>query len=223
VTSEEDSEENLKVRKKSSKSKKKNKDSSEEEWSDDPIPFKKTIIKKVEDSLYNDSDASDSELETTSRRRSSKGKKVDNSDVVSMKSMISNKSQFKKLSKKERNKRAAIMAKNDSKQHNDYSVSNGKGSTFWMSLVDFTKYFYLLTISYSDESHKPSFCSDQVFSYKWGAFQFEIPNTEKNCFFTLYQMNDRFMGEGDGGHEFYEYAQMQLIICKVIKVPPKNG
>ena len=31
------------------------------------------------------------------------------------------------------------------------------------------------------------------------------------------------MGEGDGGHEFYEYAQMQLIICKVIKVPPKDG
>ena len=31
------------------------------------------------------------------------------------------------------------------------------------------------------------------------------------------------MGEGDGGHEDYEYAQMQLIITKIIKVPPKHG
>lgn len=64
--------------------------------------------------------------------------------------MISNKSEFKKLSKAERNKRAAVLAKNDSKQHNDYAKSNAKGSTFWMTLRDFTKYFYLMTISYDD-------------------------------------------------------------------------
>jgi hypothetical protein len=34
-------------------------------------------------------------------------------------------------------------------------------------------------------------------------------------------MNDRFMEEG--GSEDYEYAQMQLIVTKVIKVPPKTG
>jgi|APSaa5957512535_1039671.scaffolds.fasta_scaffold110598_2 hypothetical protein len=64
--------------------------------------------------------------------------------------MISNKSAFKKLSKHERNKRAAILAKNDAKQHNDYSKSNQKGSTFWISIDDFVKYFYLLTISYNN-------------------------------------------------------------------------
>lgn len=62
------------------------------------MPFKKTIIKKVEDSLYNDSDGSEDDVETTSRRRP-KRNKADNSDVVSVKSMISNKSEFKKLSK----------------------------------------------------------------------------------------------------------------------------
>ena len=149
MTSEEESE-NLKKPKKRSSSKKSKKNDSSDEWSDDPIPFKKTIIKKVEESLYDNSDEDDSEIETTSRRRPSKGRKTDNSDVVSVKSMISNKSQFKKLSKQERNKRAAIMAKNDSKQHNDYSESNRKGSTFWISLNDFVKYFYLLTISYND-------------------------------------------------------------------------
>tara|TARA_B110000285_G_C14991523_1_gene546583 strand:- start:591 stop:785 length:195 start_codon:yes stop_codon:yes gene_type:complete len=64
--------------------------------------------------------------------------------------MISNKSAFKKLSKAERNTRAAILAKNDAKQHNDYTASNQKGSTFWINLRDLTKYFYLLTISYND-------------------------------------------------------------------------
>ena len=31
------------------------------------------------------------------------------------------------------------------------------------------------------------------------------------------------MGEGDGGQEEFEYAQMQLIITRIIKVPPKAG
>ena len=34
-------------------------------------------------------------------------------------------------------------------------------------------------------------------------------------------MNDKFMD--DGGSEDYEYAEMQLILTKVIKIPPKTG
>lgn len=82
---------------------------------------------------------------------------------------------------------------------NDYTASNAKGSTFWMTLEDFTKYFYLLTVSYNDIDHVPSYMQDQVFSYKWGAFQFEMPSTESGVFFSIYQMNDRFMDDGHIG------------------------
>ena len=43
---------------------------------------------------------------------------------------------------------------------NDYTASNAKGSTFWMTLEDFTKFFYLLTISYNDVDHVPSYMQD---------------------------------------------------------------
>ena len=36
-------------------------------------------------------------------------------------------------------------------------------------------------------------------------------------------MNDRFMDDTMGGKEDYQYAEMQLIVTKVVKVPPKTG
>ena len=36
-------------------------------------------------------------------------------------------------------------------------------------------------------------------------------------------MNDRFMDETFGGSDDYKYAEMQLIVTKVVKVPPKTG
>lgn len=50
-----------------------------------------------------------------------------------------------------------------------------------------------------------------------------MKTTERDCFFSIFQMNDRFMEELKGGDEEYEYAEMQLIVTKVIKVPPKTG
>ena len=50
-----------------------------------------------------------------------------------------------------------------------------------------------------------------------------MPTSECDVFLSLYQMNDRFMGDGDGGNDDYEYAELSLIITKVIKVPPKRG
>ena len=50
-----------------------------------------------------------------------------------------------------------------------------------------------------------------------------MPTTECDVFFSLYQMNDRFMGDGDYGLNDYEFAELTLIITKVIKVPPKRG
>lgn len=50
-----------------------------------------------------------------------------------------------------------------------------------------------------------------------------MPTTERDCFFSIFQMNDRFMEELKGGDEMYEYAEMQLIVTKVIKVPPNTG
>lgn len=38
----------------------------------------------------------------------------------------------------------------------------------------------------------------------------------------MYQINDRFI-TADRGDEDYEYAEMQLIVCKAIKIPPKTG
>ena len=57
----------------------------------------------------------------------------------------------------------------------DYTVSNDRGATFWISLSDFTKYFYILTICFAQKDYKQSFMQDQVFSYKWGAFEFDLP------------------------------------------------
>ena len=50
-----------------------------------------------------------------------------------------------------------------------------------------------------------------------------MPTTEKDCFFSLFQLNDRFMGDGGQGDDDYEYPEMQFILTKVIKVPPKTG
>jgi hypothetical protein len=53
----------------------------------------------------------------------------------------------------------------------------------------------------------------------------DIPKTESNCFVSLYQVNDRFMFEGieDDEADDYEYAEAQLIVTKVIKIPPQSG
>ena len=100
----------------------------------------------------------------------------------------------------------------------DYSKSNAKGSTFWMSLSDFIKHFYIATISYQNPKHKLTFCEDQVFSYKWGCCYYKAPKTEKNCFVSLFQMNDRF-NDFYSGNDDFQYAEMQLIVTKVINIP----
>ena len=50
----------------------------------------------------------------------------------------------------------------------------------------------------------------------------DIPNTYTGTFVSLYQLNDRFIDD-QGGNEFYEYAEMQLIVTKVIRMPPHTG
>ena len=40
----------------------------------------------------------------------------------------------------------------------DYKESNVMGSTFWMSLADYCKYFYITTVCYHDSRHVASFC-----------------------------------------------------------------
>ena len=101
-----------------------------------------------------------------------------------------------------------VLKNQDGVQNNDYAESNARGSTFWMCIDDFCKYFYIMTISFSNKDYKQSFISDQVFSQKWGCFQFDMPHTEKDCFFSLFQLNDRFMDDVDlkGGDE-YQYAE----------------
>ena len=92
-----------------------------------------------------------------------------------------------------------------------------------MSLSDFTKYFYIMTICFANKKYKQSFIQDQVFSFKWGAFELDLPSTEKDCFFSLFSANDRFMGDGGQGEDDYEYPEHQFILTKVIKIPPKTG
>jgi hypothetical protein len=38
-------------------------------------------------------------------------------------------------------------------QGNDYKQSNARGATFWISLEDFTKYFYITTICYAQHKY----------------------------------------------------------------------
>lgn len=89
-----------------------------------------------------------------------------------------------------------------------------------MTLKDVCKYFYIITLNYNVLGHKLNFCTDQCFSYRWCAVQLENPTTEKDCFFTVHQMNDRFKGDGDAADD--QYAEMQCIVTKVVKVPPKG-
>lgn len=35
-----------------------------------------------------------------------------------------------------------------------------------------------------------------------------MPETETDCFFNLFQLNDRFMSDGGVGDENYDYAEM---------------
>jgi len=51
-----------------------------------------------------------------------------------------------------------------------------------------------------------------------------MPHTEKDCFFSLFQLNDRFMDDVDlkEGDE-YQYAESCIIVTKVLKIPPKTG
>lgn len=38
-------------------------------------------------------------------------------------------------------------------QNNDFRKSNALGSTFWMNLSDFCKYFYIMTISFANSTY----------------------------------------------------------------------
>ena len=49
-----------------------------------------------------------------------------------------------------------------------------------------------------------------------------MPTTEENVFFSLFQMNERFTGGGHESHDDFEYAELTLIITKVVKVPVKG-
>ena len=77
----------------------------------------------------------------------------------------------KKLSKDARKeKRRKLRDQGGDAEDTTYKESNARGSTFWMSIDDFCKYFYVMTISFANNHYKQSFISDQVFSQKWGCF-----------------------------------------------------
>jgi len=57
-------------------------------------------------------------------------------------------------------KPAKKKKKVEKKPVNPYAVSNAQGSTFWISLADFCKYFYVLHISYTNKHYIQSFCQD---------------------------------------------------------------
>lgn len=56
-----------------------------------------------------------------------------------------------------------------------------------MNIEDFCKYFYIFTIGFTNKDFIQSFAQDQVFSFKWGCLEFDMPTTEKDCFFSLFQ------------------------------------
>jgi hypothetical protein len=54
--------------------------------------------------------------------------------------------------KKDRRKK--VKERGVVEQNNDYTKSNNKGSTFWMSLSDFSKYFYILTVCFANDDYQ---------------------------------------------------------------------
>merc|ERR1712146_159780 len=80
-----------------------------------------------------------------------------------------------------------------------------------------------MTLCFAKNDYVHSFCQNQAFSYRWCCLEMNMKTTERDCFFSIFQMNDRFMEELKGGDEEYEYANMQLIVTKCIKMPPKTG
>ena len=59
--------------------------------------------------------------------------------------------------KKSRRKKAEVFAYVPKA---DYTVSNARGATFWISFKDFTKYFYIFTICFANKKFKQSFMQD---------------------------------------------------------------
>ena len=62
-----------------------------------------------------------------------------------------------------------------------------------MCLDDFLRYFYIMDICFAQKDYMHSFVSDQAFSFRWCCLEIDMPSTERDCFFSIYQMNDRFM------------------------------
>ena len=62
-----------------------------------------------------------------------------------------------KVSSKVAKQRRKEVYKNSYIPKADYTVSNDRGATFWISLSDFTKYFYIMTICFANKDYKQSF------------------------------------------------------------------
>lgn len=79
-----------------------------------------------------------------------------------------------------------------------------------------------MTVSYTKKDYVQTFLSDQAFSYKWCCLELELPKTAKDCFFSLFQMNDRFMDDfAVTASDDYQYGEMQFILTKILRVPVK--
>ena len=57
-------------------------------------------------------------------------------------------------------KKEALKKSGNIAQANDYSESNARGATFWISLEDFSKYFYIMTICFAQHKYVQNFIQD---------------------------------------------------------------
>ena len=46
-----------------------------------------------------------------------------------------------------------VIKKDKFTANNDYKKTNALGATFWMSLSDFCKYFYIMTVNYTNKEY----------------------------------------------------------------------
>lgn len=120
------------------------------------------------------------------------GEGEQNSQRAPSRSQMGSRSRFgsaaaNRIPKKETDsQRRARIKKSKYKTIHDYSYSNSLGSTFWMKIDDFCKYFYIMSIGFTNKDFIQSFCQDQVFSFKWGCFELDMPTTEKDCYFSMF-------------------------------------
>lgn len=100
--------------------------------------------------------------------------------------------------------------------------------TFWISMKDFEKFFYLATMCYYRNDYSDSTIIDTTSEGGFGMYKFTLKQSDKDksktfpVIFTIDQVNWRFCDSSDDGTD-YIAATMYLMITKLDKTKNEDG